>query len=76
MASKTTKQVSTLIRVELARAGRRRNELGEALDMTDSTLTRRFSGDTEWTFAEVHAAADYLGIPITRLTPNPLTEES
>lgn len=76
MASKTTKQVSNLIRVELARAGRRRNELGESLDMTDSTLTRRFSGDTEWTFHEVLKAAEFFGVPIAHLTPNPLTEES
>jgi len=71
-----TRQVSTLLREELANAGRRRADLGRALNMPDSTLTRRFSGETEWTFAEIRQAADYLGIPITRLTPNPLTEES
>jgi hypothetical protein len=76
MASKTTKQVSTRIRMELARTGRRRNELGEALEIPDSTLTRRFSGETEWTFHEVLKAADFFGVPITDLTPNPLTEES
>lgn len=76
MASKTTKQVSTLMRVELARAGRRRNELGDAIEVPDSTLSRRFSGETEWTFHEVLSAAEFFGVPITHLTPNPLTEES
>jgi transcriptional regulator with XRE-family HTH domain len=62
-----------MIRAKLIQAGRKRTEFAAAMGMTESTLSRRFNGETEWTITEVINAARFLGVPITDLTP---TEES
>lgn len=74
-ASHTSREVSTRIRVELARSGRQRKAFAVGTGIKESTLTRRFANETEWTADEVIRAAEFLGVHVMVLMAPELTTE-
>lgn len=57
------------IRAEMARSGITQGILASRLDMSQSALSRRLTGDAEWTVDEVLRAAVVLGCPLRVLLP-------
>lgn len=50
------------IRAEIARQGRRLNDVAEAVGLSESQMSRRMSGRQDFTLAEVLAIAEALAV--------------
>jgi transcriptional regulator with XRE-family HTH domain len=57
------------IRAEMARSGITQGVLASRLDMSQSALSRRLTGDADWTVEELLRTAEVLGCPIRTLLP-------
>jgi transcriptional regulator with XRE-family HTH domain len=55
------------IRAEMARSRITQGTLASRLAMSPSALSRRLTGDAEWTIGELLAVADVLGCPLSAL---------
>jgi len=55
------------VRAELARARKTQTAAAEVLGMVQASLSRRLTGEVEFTVAEVRALAEWLGVPLTTL---------
>jgi transcriptional regulator with XRE-family HTH domain len=63
------KYVADAIRAEMARKRRTQAELAAALNLTPGTISRRLSGDKEFTVTEIVGAALWLGVPVATFIP-------
>ncbi|MDR6117229.1 transcriptional regulator with XRE-family HTH domain [Aeromicrobium sp. SORGH_AS981] len=54
------------LRAEMARQGKRKNDLAGALGVTAHTAARRFHGDVPLDVAELVCVAEWLGVPVER----------
>lgn len=57
------------IRAEMARSGITQAALAQQLRMSQSALSRRLTGDAEWTVDELVRVAGVLGCPVSVLLP-------
>jgi transcriptional regulator with XRE-family HTH domain len=55
------------IRAEMARSGITQGTLASRLDMSPSALSRRLTGDAEWTIGELLAVSEILRCPLGAL---------
>lgn len=55
----------------MAAAGRTQDEVAEAIGLSQASISRRQTGQTEWTAADLHRLAEYLGIPVASLITPP-----
>lgn len=67
MATKTYLSVLGEIRANLARIGMTQQDLGKRAGLTQSTMSRRMTGETSFTLAELYAICDVLGVPAYEL---------
>jgi transcriptional regulator with XRE-family HTH domain len=65
----TSQHTAASVRAEIARAGRTARSVALALGWSTSTMSRRLSGETEFTVSELATLATLLGVPITDLLP-------
>ena len=66
---------SKTLRRIIQKDGRNQRELAEAAGITPVTLSRWLSGTREPRATELQQLADALGVTVTDLTDNPLTDE-
>lgn len=59
--------VADNVRAELARQGKRQVDIAEQLGFTRQALSKRLHGHVDFRVAELHAIAELLGIPISKL---------
>jgi transcriptional regulator with XRE-family HTH domain len=65
-------QVSQLngnVRAEMARRGLTQSDLATKAGMSQPALSRRLTGDAEWTVSELYAVAMVLRVQVTALLP-------
>lgn len=55
------------IRAEMARSGITQAAFARDLGMSQSALSRRLTGDADWTIGELLRAAEVLGCPLSAL---------
>lgn len=53
--------ISRNIRAEMARAGVTQAQLAVAIALSQSAISRRLSGEADWTVIELYAVAEALG---------------
>lgn len=63
MSRTPNKQLATNIRVEMARAGLRHNELAERIAMMPAAMSKRLQGRVQISATELVRVADALGVP-------------
>lgn len=64
------------IRAALARQDKTQAELGEAIGLSQQSVSERMRGRVDWSVTEVAAAADWLGLPLVALFPQAVLEQS
>lgn len=55
------------VRAELARARRSQGDAAKHLNLSQPAMSRRLTGEVDFTVAEIRSLADWLGIPVTVL---------
>ena len=65
----TAEGIARAIKARLIWLHRTQIDLAGALDMSQTALTRRLSGNTAWTVEELERAAECLGVDIHDLIP-------
>ncbi len=61
-------RIARNVRTELARQGRRQNEIAKAIGMSAIALYRRMNGKVPWKVSELQTLARELGVPLETLT--------
>ena len=64
-------QVATAVRIELARRNLTQAQLAKMCGLTESTFSRRMSGEIPWSADEIDQLALALEVPVFELT-NPV----
>lgn len=59
--------VADNVRAELARSGKRQVDLAKFLGFTRQAVSKRLHGHVDFRVTELHAIAEYLGVPISAL---------
>lgn len=67
MQNEHVERVAGALRAEMARRKVSQSQLAGHLGMSQMAVSRRVSGETPLDIAELFAAADYLGVPVTAL---------
>jgi transcriptional regulator with XRE-family HTH domain len=62
--------VAENLRVEIARRRLRQVDIARALDVSQSTLSRKLAGEVPLTVGELYALARVLGVPVHVLVPD------
>jgi transcriptional regulator with XRE-family HTH domain len=65
MASDIAVTVGRAIRAELARRDLSQSSLAANLGHTQPWVSRRITGDRDWTVTELQRVADYIGVPLS-----------
>lgn len=55
------------VRAELARARRSQGDAAKQLNLSQPAMSRRLTGEVDFTVAEIRSLADWLGIPVAAL---------
>lgn len=63
------KAIATEVRVEIARSGKSKREVREFLGVSRQAAWQRMVGVTYFPDEELHALAEFLGIPVSRFIP-------
>lgn len=72
----TRHQIATRVREVMDATGTRQRSLAEHLGMRPSTICHRFIGRQAWRAEELVAVADYLGVQVCDLIPQPRGESA
>lgn len=62
-----SQRVAANVRAELGRHRRSQADLGQALGLTQSAVSRRLAGKIVFDIAELHTIAAWLGVPLSVL---------
>jgi transcriptional regulator with XRE-family HTH domain len=71
-----TGQIAEEVRAALARKRVRQRELADFLGLSQPGVSRRLSGDVEFSIHELSRAAELLGMPLADFLPLPPVVES
>jgi transcriptional regulator with XRE-family HTH domain len=71
MRDSVRERVAGAVRAEIARQRCGRAALADAIGVSRATIDRRLAGDQEFTVTELQAAADFLGVSLTKLLGEP-----
>lgn len=71
MKQRDADHVAGNVRAEVARKRLRQAQMATALGMTQQALSRRMTGDVEFSASEVQAIANLLGVPVADLMTAP-----
>ncbi len=55
------------VRAELARARRSQGDAAKQLNLSQPAMSRRLTGEVDFTVAEIRSLADWLGVPVAAL---------
>lgn len=62
-------KVNASIRAEMARAGETQTTFAAKLGVSQGSVSRRLTGDADWTVPEIIRAAEILNVPLSALLP-------
>lgn len=65
----TAQRVAAEVRAEMARQRKTQADLANLLTSSQAAVSRRLSGEVEFTTGQLLRVASYLGVPIAQLLP-------
>jgi hypothetical protein len=74
-APNTTRIVAANVRGQLASKMRTQTELGDALGIGQRGVAARLAGSTRWSLDDLIGTARFLGVPLSAIAPDSLTED-
>lgn len=75
MSTETQDSVADLVRAELARRRLKQTDLAAHLCLTRSAISRRLTGEMEFSITELRTTAAFFGVPLATFLPE-LAEEA
>ena len=63
------RNLNPTVRAEMARRGETQSTLAPKIGLTQSGLSRRLTGDAEWTVHDLYKLADVLDVPLSTFLP-------
>lgn len=63
----TNERVSRELRAHMARRSLTASDLAHALDLSPAAVSRRLTGNVEWTVGELSSVCDLLSVPMADL---------
>lgn len=67
--SAVVSKLNSNIRAEMARRGVTQSQLAADAGFSQPALSRRLTGEAEWSVAEIYQLADALQVPLSALLP-------
>lgn len=71
MPTSPAQRVASQVRAELARQSKTQTDLGEALSLSQTAISRRITGEVAFDVTELALTAVYLGVPVSSLLGEP-----
>ena len=62
--------ISPSVRAEMARRGETQTTLAAKIGLTQSGLSRRLTGEAEWTINDIYGLAAVFGVPLSTFLPD------